>query len=115
MRMIAKLWDYLEKRMKEKRLPDRSIYALSDAAMGYKIRSTHYRTLAEVSSVVSSRDLKALVDAGLLVGSGEKRGRFYTASPSLSEWWAEIRKQEPRDIPDPFAEPEALNQFASAS
>jgi hypothetical protein len=76
--------------------------------MGFKIRSTHYRTLAEVSSVVSSRDLKALVDAGLLVGSGEKRGRFYTASPSLAQAWLEIRSQEPRDIPDPFTEPGVL-------
>jgi Fic family protein len=113
MTMIAKLWDHLEKVIKEKNVPERSIYALSDAAMGYKIRSTHYKALAEVSSVVSSRDLKSLVDAGLLVGSGEKRGRFYRAAPSLSETWLELRKQEPSDIPDPFTEPEVLRRLAS--
>ncbi len=114
MSMIAKLWDHLEKVIREKSLPERSIYALSDAAMGYKIRSTHYRTLADVSAVVSSRDLKSLVDAGLLVGSGEKRGRFYTAAPSLGQTWLELRNQEPRDIPDPFVEPEVLKSFGFA-
>jgi len=40
---------------------------LSDAAMGYRIRSSHYRRVADVSGVVASRDLRAIVNAGLLI------------------------------------------------
>ena len=101
-RMIAKLWDDLEKRIKENRLPDRVIYALSDAAMGYHVRSSHYRHAADIQNVLASRDLKALVTAGMLVPSGERRGRIYRASDSLRDIWLQIRNTEPTRIDDPF-------------
>jgi len=101
-RMIAKLWDQLENEIKQRNLPDRVIYALSDAAMGLSIRSAHYRNAAEVSNIVASRDLKALVDSGLLTAAGEKRGRTYASSDQIRRIWQEIRNSEPRRIPDPF-------------
>src|ERR1041385_6261593 len=101
-RMISKLWDNLEIQLKKHKLPDRLIFALSDAAMGYHVRSSHYRTVADVSNVVSSRDLKAAVDAGLLVPTGERRGRMYGASNELKELYVKIRSEEMKLIPDPF-------------
>jgi Fic family protein len=101
-RMFETLWGELETEIKAASLPDRSILALSDAAMGLRVRSSHYKHLAEVSNVVASRDLKALVRAELLVAMGEKRGRTYKASPRILEMAARIRQKEPGLIPDPF-------------
>jgi Fic family protein len=101
-RMIAKLWDELERTIKENGLPERTIFALSDAAMGYLLRSSHYRLNADVSSVVASRDLKWLVKTGLLIPKGEKRGRIYAGSESIRDTWIRIRNAEPREIKGPF-------------
>jgi Fic family protein len=101
-RVISKLWDELEREIEKYRLPDRTIFALSDAAMGYRVRSSHYKRVAEVSGVVASRDLKALVNAGLLLAKGERRGRLYTATDYLRAIAQKIRETEPRDIADPF-------------
>jgi Fic family protein len=103
-RMIAKLWEALEKEVKSFGLPDRIIYALSDAAVGYRVRSIHYRHLAEVSQVIASRDLRAAVQHGLLTAAGERRGRVYVASDRIRNIAKEIRSEEPGRIPDPFKE-----------
>lgn len=107
-RLIAKLWDYLEREIKERKLPGRSIYALSDAAMGYTVRAAHYKFLAEVSDVIASRDLKVLVDFGMLIPIGERRGRVYKASDELKAVASKIRNEEPTQIPDPFETKEEL-------
>ncbi len=101
-RMISKLWEELEREIRKHRLSDRTIFALSDAAMGYRIRSSHYRRIAEVSGVVASRDLRAIVNAGLLVAKGERRGRLYVATEYLRILAQKIRETEPKDIGDPF-------------
>jgi hypothetical protein len=46
---------------------------------------TSYRAFAEVSENLASRDLKMLVDKRVLVPAGERRGRYYQASPELLE------------------------------
>ena len=38
---------------------------------------------AEISQPVASRDLQLLVESGLLIPAGEKRGRLYIASDLL--------------------------------
>lgn len=101
-RMMASLWDELEREIRNRQLPERVIYALSDAAVGYKIRSAHYRHLAGVSAVVASRDLQSLVKMGLLRAIGEKRGRVYEASDQIREIALRIRSREPGQIADPF-------------
>ena len=101
-RMISKLWEELEREIRKHRLLDRTIFALSDAAMGYRIRSSHYRRIADVSGVVASRDLRAIVNAGLLISKGERRGRYYIATEYLRILAQKIRDTEPKDIPDPF-------------
>jgi Fic family protein len=105
-RVFAALWDELEREIKQAGLPDRSILALSDAALGLRVRSVHYKHLAELSQVVASRDLKAMVEAGFLVPMGEKRGRTYRASDGIRDIAVRIRRKEPVTIPDPFQLPE---------
>lgn len=57
--------------------------ALADAAIGLKIKNSSYRNLAKISDNLASRDLKALVDEGLIKAVGENRGRAYMASDKL--------------------------------
>jgi Fic family protein len=80
----------------------RMISKLSDAAMGYRVRSSNYRHIAEVSKVVASRDLRAAVEAELLIPHGERKGRVYSASASIIAAAKKIRGEEPGGIPDPF-------------
>ena len=83
-------------------LPERSAMALLQAAVGSRVRNASYRISADISKNLASRDLKALVDADLLVPEGEKRGRFYSASRTVAEIRQRLRL--PRNIDDPFAE-----------
>jgi len=55
-----------------------------------------------VSEQVASRDLKMLVDHGLLIGEGETRGRTYEGSPTIREIY--LRNYEPRTNVDPFTQ-----------
>jgi Fic family protein len=107
-RMIRRLWDELERVIKTRGLPDRVIFALSDAAMGLRVRSAHYRKNAEVSKVVASRDLKAVVQAGLLIAEGERKGRSYKASDAVRQISLRIRSEEPGKIADPFEEQDLI-------
>lgn len=84
---MAQLWALLEAETARRGLPERSMLALSDAAVGFRVRNATYRTAAEISDPLASRDLRALVDAGLLVPRGERRGRHYVAS----EWLRQAR------------------------
>ena len=95
----ARIWDELEQAIKGRNLPERVLLALSDATMGYKVRNATYRSAAEITDFVASRDLSQLVREGLLIPDGEKRGRFYVGSRILID----IRKKtrEPRPVDDP--------------
>ena len=70
--------------------------------MGYRVRSSHYKHRADVSNVVASRDLRAMVNAGLLTAKGERRGRLYVGTEYLKAIAEKIREMEPQKIPDPF-------------
>jgi hypothetical protein len=79
----------------------RVIYALYDAAIGFRIRSERYRKAADVSAQLAARDLHTLVAENLLVPKGEKRGRSYVASSlllSMREKAREPRKPMPADL-----------------
>lgn len=106
-----KLWDELERLIADRGLNSRTLLALYEAAIGFRVRNATYRAVAiteddqELTDQAASRDLKQLSDMGLLVAHGEKRGRYYTAAPDLRA----IRKKivdgrDPRDNSDPFAE-----------
>jgi len=102
-REIRALWDVLEVECRERGLPERMLYALSDAAQGLRVRNATYRPIADISEGLASRDLKALVEQGFLIPKGERRGRFYVASERLAELRAATR--ESRRVEDPYEEP----------
>ena len=70
----------LEKLVVEKGLPSRTALGLLEAAFGARVRNASYRVSTDISGNLASRDLKQLVDAGLLEAKGEKRGRHYVAA-----------------------------------
>ncbi len=99
-RITQRVWDEVEHMIFNRGLPERGIVALVNVAFGYKIRNLAYRTTADVSKQIASKDLKLFVEAGLLTADGETRGRFYIASELLREIY--IRNYEPRTLDDPF-------------
>lgn len=103
------LWGRCEELASRHRLPDRVVGALSDAARGRTLwRSLYvkvaaYTTGDEISDMIGTRDLLAMLRAGLLVAIGEKRGRRYRATPELLAVWNEIRAQRPSlRVEDPY-------------
>lgn len=109
---IGKLWEALEREAKQRKFNERVVYALADAAMGYKVRNPTYRKQTDVSNQVAKYDLKNLADSGLLIPRGERRGRYYLAGEILQE----IRKQTKTQKTgvDPFAEIEKQSNAAQA-
>jgi Fic family protein len=82
---LERTWDVLEREIEKRSLPDRSIFGLSDAVFAGSIRNSGYRRVAEISELSASRDLKLLVEAGLLIPVGEKRGRSYKLTPKFKK------------------------------
>jgi Fic family protein len=91
------------------RLPDRCAAGLSDIALGLRLRRNSYRSVVEsstgeeISELTATRDLQAMVRAGLLLPLGETRGRYYVGSPAILAMRAAMRAdRSPRDDYDPF-------------
>jgi Fic family protein len=101
-RDIDRLWNMLEEEIRTHHLPDRLIFALADAAVGYRVRNGTYRPTAEISEQVASRDLALAVRAGLLIPRGERRGRYYEKSPRLEGIRRSTREKRVAAA-DPFA------------
>lgn len=101
-RAIDTLWQELELDLSRHGLPNRLIFAVADAAIGYRVRNSSYRNLAEINDITASRDLKAGVDAGFLIPDGERRGRVYVGSPAIRALFDKLRQEHIRPVPDPF-------------
>jgi Fic family protein len=99
-REMERLWEEIERLVRALRMPERSIPALTNSALGHRLRNPTYRASTSVSEAVAGADLRALVKAGLLEAHGEKRGRFYLAAQSLRELRAKVA--ESKGTPDPF-------------
>ncbi|MGQ0824001.1 MAG: Fic family protein [Actinomycetota bacterium] len=100
------LWEALERLTSEIALPERTVPVLFDAVIGFRIRNATYRAIwrGELTDQTASRDLRALVEHDLVVPHGEKRGRYYTASPRLAAVRNKIiAARDPRDDSDPFS------------
>jgi Fic family protein len=98
----------IDREIEQLGLPERTHAALFDAAMGFRVRNGTYRaSVAQADAIsdnVASRDLRQLVDVGLLEAVGERRGRSYVASERLRELRIRTsRVREPHDPADPFA------------
>lgn len=100
-RELQQTWDALEVVVKNAKLPERTILALSDAASGLRVRNASYRSVADISVQVATKDLALLVGRELLIPTGDKRGRSYQASEFLKEIRSRFR--EPKRVIDPFA------------
>ena len=55
-----RIWDSLELEIRNRGLPERCIMALADAAFGLRVKNSTYRSAAEITENVASRDLKEL-------------------------------------------------------
>jgi len=103
-KVMDELWQELEREIARHGLPERLIYAVADGAIGYQVRNSNYRSMAELNDIMASRDLKAAVNAGLLIPAGERRGRIYTGSPQLRALVDKMRREHIKKVPDPFVE-----------
>ncbi|HEU4392731.1 MAG TPA: Fic family protein [Solirubrobacterales bacterium] len=106
---IEALWNASLAIVSQKRLPERCASGVMDAAFGLRLRRRSYRSSAEavtgdeISDLTASRDLKALVDAGMLTAVGERRGRYYVASAEVTALRAQVRtERSPKVADDPF-------------
>ena len=79
----AALWNGVEALVASEALPERSVPAVFDAAYGLRLRRSSYERSTGVEPKTATRDLAALVSAGLLLAEGEKRGRQYRGSEAL--------------------------------
>lgn len=93
----------------QRRLPERCVGPICEAAYGLRIRRATYRSNVEttygeeIPDQTASRDLRALVTAGLFRPIGDTRGRFYLATDDLAAVWQAVRERRPpRDNEDPF-------------
>jgi hypothetical protein len=102
MRESERTWTTLEAQVTALGLPERMVVALWDAAQGFKVRNGTYRPAADISEQSASKDLRTLVEAGLLEAHGAKRGRFYLATPKILE--VQRDAAEDRVIPDPYGD-----------
>ena len=91
------MWGECEILAEREGLPERVVGALNDAARGRVLRRSSYQRITELSTVeppsaaVATRDLAALVRAGLLLQEGEARNRRYRTAPRLREVWVRTR------------------------
>jgi Fic family protein len=103
-REMSQIYEELVNETNKRGLHERTALALLEAAAPSRVRNASYRVSADVSNNLASRDLKALVDAGLLIPKGERRGRHYVASEIVMK--VRDRNRLPRSRVDPFAEDE---------
>jgi Fic family protein len=90
------MWIRLKELVDDAGLPERTLAALLDAAVGIRVRNASYRALLEswdeaISNQVATTDLRAMVDRGFLQQEGKKRGTSYVAGPPVREMRNELR------------------------
>lgn len=111
---FGNLYEWIDAEVERRGLPERSAGALFLAAFGYRITNETYRSETDTTRGTATRDLRALTDADMLEAHGEKRGRFYTATPTLRERSQSIVRNvnragrfDPYDDPEVMADPYA--------
>lgn len=107
---MERLWGEIEQLVERRGLQPRTVVAAADAAWGLRVRNATYRAYydesdeVEITDNTASRDLRSLVEAGLLVPHGEKRGRYYTAGPPLLAARAAVVASDEWEDSDLFAD-----------
>ena len=95
------IWAALQEIITKHRLDERTAYALYPAALGFRVRRSTYARDADIETGTAGRDLRILVQAGLLIARGETRGRHYLGSPEVRDVRVEVVSQRPA-LTDPY-------------
>jgi len=107
-KQMGLVWAALDNLIKEQKLHPRTMAALADATIGIRVRNSGYRQSLkgsqsiEISEQSALKDLKSLVDKGLLIAKGERRSRYYLAGDPLLKIKEDLIK--PSVEPDSFLE-----------
>jgi Fic family protein len=96
----ADTWAELDELAIEHSLPDRTIDAMFDAVLGYRVRRGGYIKRTQATGQTASRDLTALTSAGVLTPYGNGRGRYYAAGQPL-----QAIQQRQREAREPLRDP----------
>lgn len=96
------LWQSLEGLVEERGLPERAVSGMFSAALGLRVRRSSYQDETGLEYGAANRDLKALVDRGLLEARGETRGRYYLGSRELRELYSSVRSKHRSRVVDPY-------------
>jgi Fic family protein len=94
-------WTDLDRLVTEHDLPERTMEAMFDAVLGYRVRRAGYLKRAGVTEQTATRDLAALASAGILTPYGNGRGRFYAAGEPLKQI-QERRRARRKPLSDPY-------------
>jgi Fic family protein len=94
-------WSELVELVTTQGLPERTMDALFDAVLGYRVRRATYLKRSAVTDQTATRDLAALSSQGILVPQGNGRGRYYTAGEPIQQI-AERRRARRTPLRDPY-------------
>jgi Fic family protein len=94
-------WNELEELAARHGLPERTLDAMFDAVLGYRLRRGGYLKHVGVSEQTATRDLTALTGAGILEARGTGRGRHYAAGGVLRDI-RERRRCDRKALRDPY-------------
>jgi Fic family protein len=108
-----RLWGELEALADREALPERTVPALYDAAVGFRVRRSKYEADADVEPGTAGRDLRRMVDAGLLIAQGQTRGRHYIRSERLRRVYEGVRTERPRVVDPYYDDPEGRVRHAT--
>lgn len=99
-KMLDGVWEVVNEEVSKRRLMERMCFAVADASIGIKVRNSTYRNQVGISNESASKDLRTLVEKGMLVPKGERKGRRYEASEAITKL---VRAAYiPRNDRDPF-------------
>lgn len=106
---FEEMWRIAADLAHQRRLPERCVGPIVEAAYGLRIRRATYQNNVEttygesITDQTASRDLRSLVTAGLFIPIGDTRGRFYVPSDVLTDAWRQVRsRRPPKGTDDPF-------------
>ena len=94
-------WDELDALGRQHGLPERTLDAMFDAALGYRVRRGGYLKRTGITEQTATRDLAALAAAGILAPQGSGRGRHYIAGQPLREI-QDRRRATRKPMRDPY-------------
>ncbi len=106
--ILDKIWSKIAAEVQKWKIMERMCWALADASIGIRVRNSTYRNQVQISNESASKDLRTLVEKGLLTPKGERRGRWYEASDIIKNLVTDT--YIPRQEHDPF---ELLKQEAA--